>query len=340
MVFEDNDYVCYRYFRKDTERSSEVSSLAGKRVTVCRQSDLSKLLNLVAVEVSGRSALIRSNFSHGRPTLFNDCHSTDLTFFRAYLTKSLPFRTKEKIVNEIEIAGKVLESKVVEKVYDDAASPGFRELGKVGVDVVKTARLILAPLQIAATFQDRFERFLRELNERVPEDRRIEVVPEIAGPALESMRYLNEGSALWDMFREILFKASDKNFTELVHPAFVQIVRQLTRDEAYMLYKLKSTNFQIVDRMDLNRTLNRFDNLKIESSTIPESELLIPSSMNVYYAHLQSLSLVQWPVTKQDPIMMGNTQTGIRRHSTIELTDFGRLFVSACLPPNGIDKIG
>lgn len=243
-------------------------------------------------------------------------------------------------MNEIEVAEKILESKVAEKAYDDAASLGFRELGKVGADVVKTARLLLAPLQIAATFQDRFERFLHELNERVPEDRRIEVVPEIAGPALESMRYLDEESALWDMFREILFKASDKNSVGLVHPAFVQIVRQLTRDEAYMLYKLKSTDFNVVDRMDLNRTLGRFENLKIESSTIPQSELLNPGSVNVYYAHLESLSLVQWPVTKQDPIMSGSTQAGIRRYSTIQLTDFGRLFVSACLPQNGIAPIG
>jgi hypothetical protein len=239
-------------------------------------------------------------------------------------------------MNEIEVARKILESKVGEKAYDDLASPGFRELGKVGADVAKTARLLLAPLQIAATFQDRFERFLHELNQRVPEERRIEVVPEIAGPALESMRYLNEESALWSIFKEILFKASDKDSVVLVHPAFVQIVRQLTRDEAYMLYKLNSTDFKVVDRMDLNKSFNKFENLKIESSTIPEDELFNPSSVNIYYAHLESLSLVQWPVTKQDPIMMGATQAGIRRYSTIQLTDFGRLFVSACLPSNGI----
>jgi hypothetical protein len=107
-----------------------------------------------------------------------------------------------------------------------------------------------------------------------------------------------------------------------------------------MLFKLNSSDFKVVDRMDLNRTLNKFENLKIESSTIPEGELLNSDSVNIYCAHLESLSLVQWPVTKQDPIMMSNTQVGIRRHSTIQLTDFGRLFVSACLPPNGINPIG
>ena len=235
-------------------------------------------------------------------------------------------------MDEIEVVGKALESNVVEKAYGDVASPAFKELGKVGADVVKTARLLLAPLQIAATFQDRLERFLHQLEERVPEERRIEVMPEVAGPALESMRYLDEEGALWGMFREILFKAADKNFVGLVHPAFVQIIKQLTRDEAYLLYRLNGTAFKVVNRMDLNRPLNRFENLKIESSTIPEGKLLIPSSVNIYYAHLQSLSLVEWPVTKQDSINAGGTQVGIRRYSTIQLTDFGRLFVSACLP--------
>jgi len=242
-------------------------------------------------------------------------------------------------VNDIEVINKALESKVVEKAYDDVASPSFKELGKVASDVVKTARLLLAPLQIAATFQDRFERFLREMNERVPEDRRIEVTPEISGPALDSMRYLDEQSTLWEMFKEILFKASDREFVNVVHPAFVQIIKQLTRDEAYLLFKLREKEFKVVDRLDLIRATNRFENRRIESSTIPDAELWNQGAWNIYYAHLESLSLVQWPVEKEYPIMAEGTQVGIRRYSTIQLTDFGKLFVSACLPPGSMEKM-
>ncbi len=137
-------------------------------------------------------------------------------------------------MNELEVIGQVLESKVTAKAYDDVASPGFKELGKVGSDLVKTARLFLAPLQIAAAFQDRLERFLRELNERVPEERRIEVPPEISGPAIDSMRFLDENTALWEMFKELLVKSADRDSVGFVHPSFVHIVKQLTRDEAFM----------------------------------------------------------------------------------------------------------
>ena len=239
-------------------------------------------------------------------------------------------------MNELEVIGQVLESKVAVKTYDDVASPGFKELGKVGSDLVKTARLFLVPLQIAAVFQDRLERFLRELNERVPEERRIEVPPEISGPAIDSMRFLDENSALWEMFKELLVKSADREAVGFVHPSFVHIVKQLTRDEAFMLFMLKNADFKIVDTMDFNKADNKFYNRKIESSTIPENELLNPCSVNIYSAHLESLSLACWPVIKQDPIMVGAVQVGIRRHSIIQLTEFGQLFVTACLPPSGI----
>src|SRR5947208_2257652 len=50
---------------------------------------------------------------------------------------------------------KLLPVKVVENLYDDVASAPAKEVSKVAVDLVKTARLFLAPIQLAAAFQDR-----------------------------------------------------------------------------------------------------------------------------------------------------------------------------------------
>lgn len=232
-----------------------------------------------------------------------------------------------------EIVSKVIDSKVVENTYNDALSPGLKELGKVGVDLAKTARLLLAPLQIAATFQDRLERFLCEMNERIPETRRIEVAPEISGPAIESMRFIDESNVLWSLFKEVLYKSADQKYVELVHPSFVQIIKQLTRDEAFLLLKLDEVSFHIVDTMRYNQAENSFFNREVEKSTIPTEDLLSPDSMSIYYSHLESLSLVTWPITKQEPIYANGVQVAIRRFSQIDLTDFGKLFISACVPP-------
>lgn len=232
-----------------------------------------------------------------------------------------------------DVVVKALDSKTVEKAYDDALSPGFKELGKVGADLAKTARLLLAPLQVAASFQGRLERFLRELNERVPEERRVEVSAEISGPALDSMRYIDETSALWDLFKEILFKASDKEGAMLVHPSFVHIIKQLTRDEAFILSRLQDGDFKVTDEEDLAN--DKWVNHRVISSTIPKKEFLCPEAWNIYYAHLESLSLISWPVIKQTPIWAHpGKQTGNRRESIVTLTDFGKLFATACTPPN------
>lgn len=232
-----------------------------------------------------------------------------------------------------DLVVKALDSKTVEKTYDDVLSPGFKELGKVGTDLAKTARLLLAPLQIAASFQDRLERFLRELNERVPEERRVQVAAEISGPAIESMRYIDETSVLWDLFKEILLKASDKEGVMLVHPSFVHIIKQLTRDEAFILFKLKDGDFKVIDQQDLTGN-NQWVNHRVLSSTIPKDELLCPGAWDIYCAHLESLSLISWPITKQTPVMVQGKQMGNRRNSVVTLTDFGKLFVVACTPPH------
>jgi hypothetical protein len=90
--------------------------------------------------------------------------------------------------------------------------------------------------------------------------------------------------------------------------------------------------------MDYHRGTNRFFNRKFEHSTLPTQDLQYPGQMDMYYSHLESLSLVMWPVERQDPIVEGGQQIGVRRHSTMRLTEFGKLFVSVCVPESGVER--
>lgn len=231
---------------------------------------------------------------------------------------------------------KLLPTKVIERAYDDAASLPAREISKIAVDLVKTARLLLAPIQLAAAFQDRFERVLERIRSRVPEQRQREAPAEIVGPALQQMRYLEEENPLWQMFEELLIRSVDSEAISKVHPSFAQLISQLSRDEAIILSRLQTGEFKVVDKLRLNRKENRFENRTIETSDIPAAELWQPEQVYLYYSHLDSLSLVEWPVEKQEPILGADgVQTGLRRYSTMRLTDFGRLFVAACIPTAG-----
>lgn len=239
-----------------------------------------------------------------------------------------------------ETVGKLVPKKTLDKIYDDALSGPAKEIGKLGTDVVKTARLLLAPLQYGAALQQRLERACERISKRVPEQRRVEAPLEIVGPTLEKLQYVREASELWDMFEEVLTKSINSETQASVHPSFSHIISVMSRDEAWILYRLRDKNFEVVDYLDYDRAENRFNNRIIEKSELPNDELYLPLKMDLFYSHLKSLNLVTWPVEKQEPIfaVVGGPQTGVRRHSRMMLTDFGKLFVSACIPAEGFEK--
>src|SRR5262249_27214530 len=135
----------------------------------------------------------------------------------------------------------------------------------------------------------------------------------------------------------VLTKAVDKDQSASIHPSFTHIISQLSRDEAWILYRLRDRPFKVVDQMDYNQTDNRFYNRTIISSELPTDELYLSDKIELSYSHLESLSLVTWPVQTQTPIWNAGVQTGTRRESQMMLTEFGRLFVSASIPEKGFE---
>src|SRR5882672_12762516 len=78
----------------------------------------------------------------------------------------------------------LIPKELLNKVYDDALSGSAKQVGKLSEDTLKTARLLLAPLQVGAALQERFESMMERISRRVPEERRIEPPAEIVGPTL------------------------------------------------------------------------------------------------------------------------------------------------------------
>src|SRR5260221_5412854 len=240
----------------------------------------------------------------------------------------------------LEQLGYLVPKETIGKLYDDMVAGTAKEIGKFSADVTKTARLMLARLQVMAAFQDRFEKMVGRIRDRVPDARMIESPAELVGPVLEEMRDVDERSHLWKMYEEVLTKSVDQDQHENIHPAFGHIISQLSRDEAWLLYRLRDHIFKVVDELTLNRKENRFENRVIIESELPKAELYLPDKMELYYSHLASLALVEWPVERQDSILDDQrVQVGVRRYSKMLLTDFGRLFVSACIPHPGFEPL-
>ncbi len=69
-------------------------------------------------------------------------------------------------MNPIDIIDKTVNSKTVEKAYDDAVSKPAKQLGELAEDFLKTIRLLSFPLQITAVIQDKLENGSHMLNSR------------------------------------------------------------------------------------------------------------------------------------------------------------------------------
>jgi hypothetical protein len=191
-------------------------------------------------------------------------------------------------MEDIAGLGKIADSKVVAKLYDDAASPAVRELGGIAADLIKTMRLFTAPFQLAAVAQDRFKVWLDEARSRVPLEKQIEAPPTISGPALRALLFMEQENPMAQMFVNLLSRAINRDVQQTVHPAFVTILEQISPDEALLLHTLQQRGVlgvNLLHNIDTGRTHSL--------TTFPQEPFIDPDSIYMYFEHLAALSLIR-----------------------------------------------
>lgn len=124
-------------------------------------------------------------------------------------------------------------------IYQDVAQPAAQEIGKALQTVAKTVHIALAPVSALVWGYDQIRDFVSsKVSERlknVPPENIISPKPNVAGPALESLRYTGHEETLGDLYANLLAASMDKATADGAHPAFVEIIKQLTPDEAKLV---------------------------------------------------------------------------------------------------------
>lgn len=223
----------------------------------------------------------------------------------------------------------------LEKVYDDALSPAMKQIGKALESVAKTSRFLLAPIDYLAAQHDRWERYLKKVSEKVKDEDLIEGHPQIVIPTLEGLSLTYENTLLSELFINLLANSIDKTKQDFAHPAFPNIIRQLSHDEAVVLFYLKKKKYKLRQRSDLNVEGTFFINKIMLEEEFPIEKLQFPHHIWLYMSHLNSLNLAgTWQVGNQEHIHDPETgrQTGVFINSERRLVEFGNLFVDSCVP--------
>jgi hypothetical protein len=117
----------------------------------------------------------------------------------------------------------------VEEFYKDAPQPAAREFGQSLGNSAKAARLLLAPIHYLAAQSDRLQIYFKRLSEKVNATDMIPVHPQIGGPVLDALRYVDDSGIIAEMYLNLLARAMDKQRVSEAHPAFPEIIRQLIK---------------------------------------------------------------------------------------------------------------
>lgn len=243
---------------------------------------------------------------------------------------------------------------ILGQIYSDLASPGVKAVGQALGTVLEFSTSFLLPVKLLnEKFRLNFKRRITEYEKKLaetPENKRCEVHPQIGIPIIERLSYTtNEEIA--DLFTTLLANASNIDMVNTVHPAFVAIIERLSPDEAKIIrYLAKETmipyvNFGImVEQKQI--VIEKHLNLLHEAVSLDFAQ-----NVNAYLSNLVCLGIIcDYPDTYQnnaviyDKIIRNN---GLREkaHQKLgdfsnelkfskglyEVTDFGKLFITACI---------
>lgn len=250
-------------------------------------------------------------------------------------------------------------------VYQDLIQPSAKKLGKGLVPTAKviaettnrTVKMALAPLMGLLWGWERIQEIiLPELGRRFEDKLHRLITPEltVAGPVLESLRFAGGKPLLREMYVNLLATAMDKETAEKAHPAFAEIIRQMTPDEARIVqffsveksspvvtyatqadsiivsYEFTRPAFSLVDldvKCDLAHLIpSYFDNLR-------RLEILTPIQWNqLSPADPRFKRLMTHDAVRQQESELRTTGIHYMHYfGMIGLTSFGTQFCDACV---------
>lgn len=225
----------------------------------------------------------------------------------------------------------------------------------VVASIVNIFDVLLTPFQYLKLYKDyKMEKFKNNLiakANRIPKEHIKEKVDlNIVGPTLEALRYTIFEDDLREMFENLLVSSIDKR--EDVFPSFVDIVRQLSSDEAKLLKYLsnKDDTFPLIDLNYLIGEQGSYYEQIVDFTDIGSGVLEKPELISAYlydisrfgiidiqndcfidddslYNKLENNNIIQQAKCKQQSLP-GKYE--IRKKRFI-ITAYGKSFINACV---------
>lgn len=183
------------------------------------------------------------------------------------------------------------------EIYGDLARPGVKQAGRALETVMGLGNTILWPIAWAnersrIALEKNLEKYRQRL-ESMPEEMIVGVAPEIGVPIAEKLAYVTDDQ-LSDMYVKLLATASNVETLGNAHPSFVNVVNNLSPDEArLLLYFVQRRDMPIVQA---TAVVPKDGTHRVLGGPFvpPEAtkELVFPGNIDAYLSNLSGLGLV------------------------------------------------
>lgn len=144
-----------------------------------------------------------------------------------------------------EIIKSAASSSVLGKAYDDLVHPSAKSLGNTISLVPRTIGVWLCGWEKwVVNGEESVKRTIDAVGNRtdnIPEEHLVEPPAHIAVPAIQQLAYCYDSADLREMYAKLLLSTMDDRTAEYVHPSFVQLLKELSPDEAKLLGTLVPT---------------------------------------------------------------------------------------------------
>ena len=188
---------------------------------------------------------------------------------------------------------------------------------------------------------------------RIPEEKLSEPEPNIAIPAIQQLSYCYDCEELRNMYANLLVTSMNVDTKSSAHPAFVDIIKQLTPDEAKFIKSLNCSYqfYPLVDIIAENKK-NSFHYLLKNFTVRKLAELSCPDCISTYIENLSRLSIIEIHEStfvtdtrvydeienteKISSLLKANEDGYTTRlnKKSYTVTDFEMSFISACVLSN------
>ncbi len=242
---------------------------------------------------------------------------------------------------------------LLKEIYGDLAKPGVAQVGKALSTILGLGNTILWPFALLnerakIALENNLEKYRQQLKQ-VPQDRIAEVPPEVGVPIAEKLAYVTDDQ-LSGLYINLLAKASTLDYAHTAHPSFVNVISNLSPDEALLLQHIREDRPFVEARLSKKGKTEWHTLGLLLTGLEVKTKLSYPQNIVAYLSNFEGLGLIniRHDVFIAHPPLYEELENIYRpqfemvphdkeavelrfERGKIVLTPFGNLFITACL---------